>query len=772
MSDVPIAFVAYSSSDKNLAHLILEAVRHANARYDAVRFEPWEYNDVSGQPLISPILERIHESSFIVADITYLNLNVVFEIGFAIGSRKRVFLVRHKATRGDREIAGQTGIFDTLGYHEYEDKDTLSHRLTSHIDSAPLPFGTAVDIRSPIYIVEPPTKGDAATVMVSRLKKARYRYRSFNPSEDSRLSATDAVRQVATSAGIVVAMYESAEWGQVHNVRSLFVAGLADGMAKPTLLLVQDGVRAPLDVLDEVKTFRQSGDMVDLIANFVPEVADYLHQDDTAPVHLATSLQKLAMGDPTAENEMTTLSQYYLPTDQFARTLQGAVNLVVGRKGSGKTALFIQVRDKVRADKRNIVVDLKPEGYQLLKLKEDILTHLAEGARQHLITAFWEYLLLVEVAYKLLEKDRNTYRYNHEIHELYRDLEATYRDRHLSEEGDFSERLLSLSQTISSEYKARYGDTDGRRLTTDQVAELVYSRDIKALEVRISNYLQKKNSVWVLFDNLDKGWSTKGIDEIDGIVLRCLIDAGRKIERDMRRAGHTFHCVVFVRNDVYDFVMQHSADYGKEMRAVLDWTDSDQLREMLRLRLVAGLNLNKDVPLAKIWPQVCTSHYHGEETSTFLIERSLMRPRNLLKMFSHCRGFANNLSRPTITEDDIEKGLRAYSQDMLTDLGHELVDIFPGAKDLLYYFMDSGLEMSLADLKGVLNLASVDEADHTLVIDFLFYYGVIGLRTDKGDQYIFNVNYDPKVLQIRAELAGDQVRYVMNPAFAPALGIA
>jgi hypothetical protein len=266
MSDVPRAFVAYSSSDENLAHLILEAVRHANARSDAVRFVPWGYNDVSGQPLISPILERIHESSFIVADITYLNPNVVFEIGFAIGSRKRVFLVRHKSTRGDREIAGQTGIFDTLGYYEYEDKDTLCNRLTSHIDSAPLPFGTAVDIKSPIYIVEPPTKGDAATVMVSRLKKARYRYRSFNPSEDSRLSATDAVHQVATSAGIVVAMYESIEWGQVHNVRSLFVAGLADGMAKPTLLLVQDGVRAPLDVLDEVKTFRNSGNMVDLRA--------------------------------------------------------------------------------------------------------------------------------------------------------------------------------------------------------------------------------------------------------------------------------------------------------------------------------------------------------------------------------------------------------------------------------------------------------------------------------------------------------------------------
>jgi len=85
--------------------------------------------------------------------------------------------------------------------------------------------------------------------------------------------------------------------------------------------------------------------------------------------------------------------------------------------------------------------------------------------------------------------------------------------------------------------------------------------------------------------------------------------------------------------------------------------------------------------------------------------------------------------------------------------------------------MDSKSEMSPGDLKTVLNTANVDEDDYALVIDFLFYYGVIGLRTENGDQYIFNVNYDPKVLQIRAELKGDDARYVMNPAFALALGI-
>jgi hypothetical protein len=296
-------------------------------------------------------------------------------------------------------------------------------------------------------------------------------------------------------------------------------------------------------------------------------------------------------------------------------------------------------------------------------------------------------------------------------------------------------------------------------------------QDIRKLRDRISTYLDKKLQVWVLFDNLDKGWSTKGVDEIDAKVLRCLIDAGRKLERDMRKADHQFHCVIFVRNDVYEYLMQHSSDYGKEMRATMDWTDPDQLREMLRLRLVSGLHADKNLSFEKIWPQVCVSHFHGEESASFIIDHSLMRPRNVLKLFSYSRGFANNFNRSVVSEEDLEKGLNAYSQDLLSELGHELVDIFPGAKDLLYYFLDAKQEMGISELKGLLERSGVDENDLDLVIEFLLYYGVVGLRTDTGDQYIFNVNYDPKVLQIRAELAGADVRYVLNPAFCPALGI-
>lgn len=774
MTKPHLAFVAYPSRDQALVAVIREGVGKAEARSNAIQYEPWEFNDIAGAPLISPIIEKIADSNFVVADITFLNLNVVYEIGYAIGKRKRVFLIRKNDIRGDKDLANKIGIFDTLGYFEYADADSLARRLTGHIDETPLEFSFDVDNKAPAYVVEPPQKGDAATMMTSRLKKARYRYRSFNPSEDSRLSAVDAIKQVAASAGIIVSFdLDSKDWAAVHNFRTMFVAGLADGMDKPCLILAPTGFNAPLDVRDDVKVYSHPDDIIEHIASLVLELTDYLQQVDFPNKPAKSSLQNLSFGDPTAENEMTTLGSYYMQTEQFNKALRGEVNLVVGRKGSGKTALFLQLRDRIRFDKRNIMVDLKPEGYQLIKLKEDMLSYLTDGSRQHLITAFWEYLLLLEVTYKVLEKDRITHKHNHDIYNKYIDLEATYKVENFSTEGDFSERLLMLSNRIAAEYRAKFGEFSDTKLTADDVTKLVYAHDIRLLRQKLSDYLDTKESVWILFDNLDKGWNTGGVDEIDTIVLRCLVEAGRKIERDMRKRDHRLYCLIFIRNDVYELLMKGSADYGKDMRAVLDWTDPDMLREMLRLRLVSGMEGVADhTSFDQLWRDICVSHFHGEDTSAYFIERSLMRPRNLLKIFAHSKGFANNFNHQKIDETDIEKGVKAYSQDLLIELDHELADVFPTAPDLLYSFLDHSKEATKTELLETLRAGGVHEEKIEKVFEFLLYYGVIGLKTESGIQYIFDVNYDSKILSVRAHRLGEKATFIINPAFWDALGIA
>ena len=75
----------------------------------------WEENDIAGRFISEPILEGIEDGQILVADITRLNFNVVFEIGYAIGLTKRIYLVHTSAITGSDDLIGQVGIFDTLG---------------------------------------------------------------------------------------------------------------------------------------------------------------------------------------------------------------------------------------------------------------------------------------------------------------------------------------------------------------------------------------------------------------------------------------------------------------------------------------------------------------------------------------------------------------------------------------------------------------------------------------------------------------------------------
>ena len=765
-------FVAFPSSPPELYECITGAINFANDRDSKRKFKGWPENDIAGLPLTGPIFHGIEEARYLVADITHLNFNVTYEIGYAIGAEKRAFLVRNRSFIGDSQEILKIGIFDTLGYVEYENSKELGEILNSDVDETPLTKSYKLNRKAPIYLLETPHRSDALGRIISKVKKARLQYRSFSPSEEVRIAAIEAIKHVASSHGVVIPLLApNMRDANIHNTRAAFIAGLAHGMEKSTLLLQSQSGPIPLDVRDFAKIYRNTSDIDDHINNFALDVVQSMQEADPIRIPQTGTLARITIGDPMAENEFQTLGNYYLRRDEYERTVRGEVNLVVGRKGAGKTALFSQVRNLLRRDKRRIVVDLKPEGYQLIKLKEEVLDYLAEGAKMHLITAFWEYLLLLEVAYKMIEKDRDRYMRDHTIRPHYMTIREKYFEAPSSIYGDFSKRLIELSSFISRNYSSQFGVEADRRLTAQEVTEVLHIEELGDLKENFSRYLEHKNGVWVLFDNLDKGWKIPGPSEGDILILRCLIDASRKLQRDMQSEGHDFHCVVFLRNDVYQLLMRESPDFGKEMRASLDWNDSELLREMLRLRFLQN-GFTADINFQTIWNTLCISHHKTEETSQYMIDRCLMRPRNLLKIFNHCKGFAVNFRHNRIEPDDIEKGMLSYSQDLFIEADQELSNIEPEAEGLLYHFIGEDWKFSREELSIIFGDHALSARKYDQVVGFLLYFGFLGLRVIGVDSvYIFDVGYDMKRLEILISKHSEQIEYVLNPAFWPVIGV-
>jgi hypothetical protein len=287
-------------------------------------------------------------------DITTLNFNVTYEIGYAIGKGKRILLTKNKSISFDGVRIEDVGIFDTIGYQEYQNSSELQEFINNAEKLKPLETVGRLNRKAPVYLLDTPFKTDWSGRIVSRIKKAGYIFRNFDPNEQPRLSAYDAISQVSESYGVVVPLLSSTSAGyEIHNLRAAFIAGLADGMSKALCIIQNGDDPVPLDYRDFVSVSYHPEDVNEIIAEFASNVAKaFQDSDDDKRIPERSFLKSLNLGATSAENEMRDLYSYYLETDQYLKALRGEAHLVVGRKGSGKSAIFLQIRDREREKNR------------------------------------------------------------------------------------------------------------------------------------------------------------------------------------------------------------------------------------------------------------------------------------------------------------------------------------------------------------------------------------------------------------------------------------
>lgn len=757
-------FFAYPYNPPSIGQTIEAASNFAKQR--GIDIETWQEVDIPGQFIASEIMSKIEECDILCADVTILNFNVAFEIGYAIAKGKRIFITKNKTYEEIPPVIKDVGIFDTIGYSEYENSKELSVGLSGVSPGKKLSIPQSQNLRAPIYLLETRYRSDHQIRLVSRVKKAGYIYRSFDPNESARLSASSALDGVGQSYGVVVPLLPfSLEGSAVHNIRASFIAGVAMGLNRALLVIQTDASPVPLDYRDFACICFHPNEIDEAVANFAAKVNSCIQQgNDSVSLEQETLLEKVNLGASSAENEMRYLDSYYIKTDAYMKAKRGEVNLVVGRKGSGKSAIFLRLRDEQRRNKKNIVLDLQPDGYKLLKFKESVLKNLEKGTFQHTITVFWEYVLLLEICHKIIQQDRDLHLRNNQIFEPYRTLSELYKSDEYVGEGDFSERISSLMDSIVNEYQRAFGNEKNVSLLTPQVTELIYRHDLHKLLSALTQYLKFKDELWVLFDNLDKGWPTTGLEETDLVIIRTLIDATRKLQREMNKVEVNAFFIIFLRSDVFQLLVHDTSDRGKEASVIVDWTDSDLLRQMLKLRInTSATELNGD--FGKVWPKIFVSHVKGEESSQYLIDRCLMRPRFLIDLVNQCKSFAINLNHKIVEETDIQKGVESFSNDILSDISYEVRDISADYGDIMYNFIGSKPFLSKEDLRTALQ--NLSDAEFEKVIDIFLWYGFLGIATnDDKELYIYNLNYNFKMLKSLLKSNTSTISgFSINPAF-------
>jgi nucleoside 2-deoxyribosyltransferase len=423
------ALFLYPNEPAIISATIEEAVQRLRMASASKRWLSWKDLATPGQIIFCVICKALRFTNFAVADVTTLNFNLLFEIGYAIGLGIPVVPLRDTSYIKDEKIFSELGLIDTLGYIDFENSTQLVDAILSRPRAGlVLPHTPAVNKERPLFIVKSPVQTEGMVRLMSGLKKSGLRFRSFDPRESARLSLHDAFKQAYSSMGVVVHLMAPCRRDALtHNSRCAFIAGMAMAANRQVLMLQETHVAQPIDYRDVIKSYTSPRAIPDLLIPFVRSVVEKLQEHRFVPTSLPlTPLEKIDLGDIAAENEILALRSYFVPTGQYNEAKRGHARLVIGRKGSGKTAIFYAIRSAYGRDRSQLVLDLKPEGHQFTKLREAILNELSPGFQQHVLTAFWNYLLLMEIAHKILsDEEPASYRDSY-LREAYDGIKTSY----------------------------------------------------------------------------------------------------------------------------------------------------------------------------------------------------------------------------------------------------------------------------------------------------------------------------------------------------------
>ncbi|TAJ69009.1 MAG: hypothetical protein EPO51_26170 [Phenylobacterium sp.] len=734
-------FVAYASGNNFHGEMIRRAAEAASN--DGRKLLPWSERDTSGFPISESVEGWIQRADTFIGDISVVNANVTYEIGFAIGLGKPVRLIR--STHLPMKAVKDIGLLDTLGHDEYGMEASLVKVLGKRDQSTPWP-DLPKNRDQPLFVLQPNNPTDWSLRITSSVKKiARLRYRNFNPWEISRLDAREAYEKATSSYGVIASWVEGTSEEIIrNNERAAFIFGLARGRGIPARLFAHETTRLPLDLQDQATRWFQFSDIEKAVRSFRDEVADLQHDFVQTHSSKASILELVSCGDPTAENEAAGLGHYFLETEGYQRALNGEANVLVGRKGSGKTAVFLQVRDRTRANKDNIIIDLIPDGYQLVKMKEFILDQLALGARKEVIAAFWEYVLWLEIAYKLLEKDETRAYRDPALLERYQKLETLFQSRVDTGAGDFSERLRRLSERIIERFQKAAPAADTKHMDSSQVLQVVYGRDLHELRETVSDYLRVKGFVFFLLDNLDRFWTPGGFTQDDALIVVGLIESMQEITRKLTRRHLDFRWAIFVRSDVYEFLIRGMADYGKLSVQSLEWSDRDLLKMMFETRVTSGTRV--EMPWDDLWARASTSHVGGKPALDFLVDGSLMRPRYLIRLFEIARRRAITFGRERIDESDYFAALKELGWQVIEDLDREIADLVPNSADLLFEVLQTGVGLTAHKFKYIAGKRLPDPKIVDKLLDIMLWNGSLGVVEGPSTKFIFDCGYKRQYL--------------------------
>lgn len=239
VEDLPQCFVAYPSTPAARAEAVEQAIETISAS-GVVGIKGWKSLFLGGRPIISRIFEEIRKCHCFLADLTGLNPNVLFELGYAVAHRKRVWILMDTTIDKAKSDFERFQLFTTVGYQgssnsakivegffadqPWADQTCLFQDL---LDRAKKPM------RPTLVYVQAQTATEASNRLTRKVVAGQIASIIDDPTEGANQPLNWYINRVDSASAVVCHLLSSdhANW-QLGNAKQAFVAGMAHGLAR------------------------------------------------------------------------------------------------------------------------------------------------------------------------------------------------------------------------------------------------------------------------------------------------------------------------------------------------------------------------------------------------------------------------------------------------------------------------------------------------------------------------------------------------------------
>ncbi|WP_156421286.1 P-loop ATPase, Sll1717 family [Aureimonas sp. AU40] len=751
------AFYAYPGGHRDVEDSIGAAV----SRVTNFKIKPWPKMDIFGFRIDELIREEIVEAEILFADITYPNFNVYYEIGYSIGRLKPVVPTMNYAVTTANANASLTGIFDVTGQIRYQNAQELEEKIRdTNADAWANHYIKEKNHNEPLFILDTLRKIDFRQYIFNAVSNSGVEKNTFDPDETPRLSLSTSVADISASTGVIIPLLSSnIEDSFRHNLRAAFLLGLAHGFDVEPLVLQYENEPAPLDFRDFITTVRSRREVDQKVEEYCQKtLIKNQKRSVIAQIPNRSLLEKIDLGASAAEKEAQRLGSYFLRTAEYSRSLRADGALVVGRKGSGKSAIFYSVIDRKADDKTALTVELKPESHSLSELREKLLEVMSVGVFDHTIAAFWQYIIYIEILLQLRDKALLKAKYNFKKLKEIEEIESEFSLTEEMVSGDFTARLEGAVKAVVGAIDPK----DRGEQVRNKLTNLLFERQIGQLRNAVVKLAGDFESIIVLFDNIDKGWPARQVEAHDVRMVQHLANVLTQLQRDLRRREITLEYLLFIRSDVYEQLVEETSDRGKYNAIRVDWSDAEQLRFLLKQRVVS--NVPADQANAA-WVAIDPMLDDGTSGVTAMIQASLMRPRFLIDLAERAVSFAINRGHEFVSSKDVTDALASHSLYLVTDFGYELRDVSGISEKIFYAFLGYGDVVDENQAIEIIDKQNIG-IDTGRVINLLLWYGFFGIIDRRGKKaFIYDREYDISRLEAERDQQAPKIEYVINPAF-------